>query len=132
MIVRDTHLGRAVFAIIAAWACWFAIDVIRIGDKVTSKQWQYLMEVPLGKWFWLIIFGLAGVTTLFGLATRAHRVTAAGLFFIGGACLLIAGFYLIAPLIDPGLLTLGYNAWAFPAGAAFLCAALSWTDATWF
>jgi len=132
VVVRESKMGRIVFALIAAWACWFAIDVVRIGDQVTSKQWQYLMEVPLGKWLWLILFGVSGVITLTGLAMHAYRIAAVGLSLIGVACLLIAGFYLVAPLIDPGLLTLGYNPWAFPAGAAFFCAALNWTGATWF
>lgn len=132
MIVRKTKLAQIFCAVIAVWSCWFAIDVVRIGDQVTSKQWQYLMEVPLGKWLYLLMFGVAGVITLLGLATRAYRITAIGLFLTGAASLLITGFYLLAPLIDPGLLTLGYNAWAFPAIAAFAAAALNWTEVKWF
>lgn len=132
MIIRESKLAQIIFAAFAVWSCWFAIDVVRIGDQVTSRQWQYLMEVPLGKWLYLIMFGCAGVITLLGLATHAYRITAIGLFFTGAASLLITGFYLLSPLIDPGLLTLGYNAWAVPAGAAFVCAALNWTEVKWF
>jgi hypothetical protein len=131
VLIRESRLGKAIVAGIAVWSLWFAFDVARIGARVTSKQWQYLMEVPAGRWFWAVAFGIGAAITLLGLVYERYIVSAIGLFFIGSSCSLIAAFYLLAPLIDEGLLTLGYNPWFFPAAFAYIFAALIGRPTLW-
>lgn len=132
LIIRDSTLGRALYTAIGAWAVAFALVCTFIGDIVTSKQWTYLMGVPGGKWFWSVLFGVAAFVVLAGVVWNSTLAIALGLFVIGSGCGLITAFYLLAPLIDPGLLTLGYMPWALCAAIAYPCAVTAWKPLTWF
>lgn len=132
MIIRESRLGRAICRGVSIWAILFGIVFGWLGNHVTSKQWQLLMGVPGDKWFWAIVFTVPGSVALLGLTTTAYRAIATGLFVIGCGCLLISSFYLLAPLIDPGLFTLGWVPWLMCAAVAFFGAVTNWTDVRWF
>lgn len=82
MVIRDSVLGRSLFWFTASTWLLFAVLCARFGDRVTSKQWTYLMSVPGHKWLWAIAFGLGSVTVMAGLLKRWHILTATGLFVV--------------------------------------------------
>lgn len=131
MILRESRILTAALWILSSWSLLFAVLLAWLGDKVTSRQWLYLLSVPGHKWFWAVLFGSAAVMVLWGLTRGGYGWRGAGLFLAAVGCTIIAGFYLFSPLIDPGLLTLGYIPW-FP-GAGFLAwlAAINWRPTPW-
>lgn len=132
MIIRESHMGRGLFGFLSGAWMLFAVLCAWLGDDVTSRQWVYLMGVPGGNWFWSIVFCGGALAGLLGVTTHLYRLTAAGLFVDGLACLLIASFYVFAPLIDPGMITLGYVVWFITAVLSFFAAVVSWAPIRWF
>jgi hypothetical protein len=110
----------------------FAVLLVLTGDQLTSRQWTYLMDVPGGQLFWGTLFAAGALAGLLGTVCHAYRITAAGMCATGFACLLIAAFYLFAPLIDPGMYTLGYVPWFIVALITFCAAVFSWAPIRWF
>lgn len=131
-ILRESTLARGVFWATSVWALMFGVACGWFGDKVTSRQWQYLMTIPGGKWLWFSVFAGAAAVAILGLVTRRHAATAIGLCLSGGGSLLIAGFYTLAPIFDRGLLTLGAFPWALCAGVSFVCAAMEGRPVRWY
>ena len=108
--------------VIAIWAAGFTVDLIARADAVTSAQWRYLMSVPGGKWTWSALFLTASLTLTYSLATHHTTIRALGYALLALGCGAIAGFYIVAPLIDPGLTTLGYWPWLLAAAAMMFLA----------
>lgn len=98
-----------VFAVFMAWQ----------GDKLTSKQWEYLMTVPGGKWSWAVVYGTLGAFCMWGLIRRNAGHVASGLFGIGLFCGFVAVCYILAPLQDSSLRTGGWWPWIVSAAAYF-------------
>lgn len=109
----------------------FALDIMRIGDVVTSRQWQYLMSVPGHKYAWTIIFFTAGVCTLLGEARAKYRLAAFGLLLMGASALGIATFYYLGPFLNADFLTLGYWTWVINSVVMLAMFAVNWTDKEW-
>jgi hypothetical protein len=131
-MIRDSKIGRALAAFTAVTWLVFAVLCAWLGNAVTSKQWVYLMSIPGGKWFWAGTFGIGSAVALYGIIKRCYRLTAIGLFVVGTCCFLIFAFYLLAPLIDPGLMTLGYVVWFFGTVPVYALAAVNVTPVSWF
>ena len=132
MKLRESRLIRAACWTVTGWAALFGVTFVVMGDTVTSGQWRYLMGVPGGTWFWLAVFTGSAAVAAVGLARHHHAAVGAGLFVIGSGCLLITVFYLLAPLIDPGLFTLGWFPWALCAATAYMCSVANWRAVSWF
>lgn len=132
MIARESGIVAGLGWALAMWACWFTFDVAWRGMKVTSPQWRYLMSVPGHQWAWAAVFGTAALLLTLGMATRRYAARAAGLAIMGFGCGSIAAFYACAPLIDPGLTTLGYHPWLISAGLMLLGAVINWRPVAWF
>lgn len=116
----------------AVWALGFAVNIFFAADHLTSPQWQALMTVPGGKWFWTAVFGGAAVALACGLVRVRYRLRALGLALIGGGCLGIAVFYILAPVFHLGPITLGYWPWFIPAGLGIVGAIVNWWPILWF
>lgn len=132
MSLREAGIVRAISTIIAVWAAFFAGTVAATGDTLTSKQWQYLMDVPGGKWTWAAAFGVGAVSILVGAFRRQFQLATAGWACVGTASGCIAAFYFLAPLTNPELFTLGYYPWLFCAIFSFIFARLYWSPVEWF
>jgi hypothetical protein len=128
--LRDSWFVTLLSWALAIWAILFSLDCVRIGDKLTSAQWVYLMSVPGGKWFWAASFGVSGLMFALGLRKEWHRLAGLGSFLVGALCVGIAMFYLLEPIFDTTIITLGYWPWAVPAGLAFIFAASHWKRVT--
>lgn len=132
MTIRESGVTAWVSWAMAAWSIGFAINVILTADHLTSPQWQSLMTVPGGKWFWTGLFGGAGITLLAGMVDGCYRVRATGLALIGAGCCGIGVFYIVAPLFHLGPITLGYWPWFLGTGIGALGAIANWSDLEWF
>lgn len=130
--IRETHLGRGCAYFLTGVWMLFAVLCALTGDWLTSRQWTYLMGVPGGEWFWAFLFAGGALAGLVGTVCHFYRLTAVGMFVDGSGCALIAAFYLCAPLIDPGMYTLGYVPWFAVAVVTFFAAVVNWTPRPWF
>ena len=115
--IRESPITGVIAGFFAYWGTQYTIDLIGRADQVTSTQWRYLMSVPGGRWSWITVFGVGSALLILGLCGRHYRTRAAGLTILGFGALAIAAFYICAPLIDPGLTTLGWHPW-WPYGPA--------------
>lgn len=129
--LRESQPARAIGHFAGVWALLFSVSVMLMGDKLTSKQWQYLMSFPGGKWFWGICFLTAGCLTLYGLSTESYKMVGVGCFISGSLCTAIALFYALAPIVGPNLLTLGSWPWAFAAVILWGGTAVNWSGRSW-
>lgn len=87
------------------------------GDQLTSRQWEYLMTVPGGKWSWAVTFGALGIFCAWGMMRRKDMHIAVGLFGVGMLCGFVASCYILAPIEDSSLRTGGW--WPWIVSAAF-------------
>jgi hypothetical protein len=126
MPFRETGIARGFAKFLGIWALVFAAAAVFLGDRLTSKQWTYLFSVPGGKVFWAILFGMGGLITLWGVYRTHYSSCATGLFLMGSGCGAVAMFYLLAPLIDRGLLTLGWVPWGLGVGVTYFFAIINW------
>lgn len=132
MIIRETSVAASVGWFLCGWSFTFCAALAYWADNITSRQWLYLMGVPGHQWTWVTIYGVAAWVLLVGMVFRRYRIRAAGLLIMGTGCTLIFFFYLFAPLIDPGLVTLGSFPWAIAAGLMYVGAAINWSPSLWF
>jgi hypothetical protein len=129
--LRETQPVRALGVFAGVWAVLFSLNVMIMGDELTSKQWQYLMSFPGGKWFWGISFLCSAALILYGLHKRHYTLIGAGCFAAGFLCAAISLFYWLAPVLGPNLITLGSWPWAFCAGILWGGAAVNWGKRAW-
>lgn len=127
---RSAPIVRALGYVAGTWAALFALTVSIVGDTLTSKQWQYLMTVPFGKWAWAAAFGSASACLFYGLLRRNYCFVGAGWSTIGCSCIAIGSFYLLAPIANPELFTLGYYPWLLCAIFAFIGAKVNYGNPT--
>lgn len=132
MIVRESGIVTGIGWFLAAWGWIFTIDLVGRADQVTSAQWRYLMGVPGGRWAWIAIFGGGALILTFGQLLGRFKLRGAGMAMMGFGSLAIAVFYLCAPLIDPGLTTLGWHPWWGLAAVLLMGAVVNWKPVTWF
>jgi hypothetical protein len=117
--------------ILVTFAIGFSLSTVWLGDLLTSKQWVYLMQVPGHKWTWGIWFLAAGLMLAYGLRRKRHGYAATGSFSMGVASLTIGAFYVLGPLFESSLLTLGYWTWFLNAALMFYLFAIFVTESTW-
>ena len=89
------------------------------------------MQIQGGKYTWAVAFAIFGAAILYGQRFRKHVFDAWGCGLAGMSCFLVAAFYLIAPLLKDGFITLGMLPWFFPAFVAAFMAAVNATDRDW-
>lgn len=130
--IRESGIAAGLGWALAVWSGAFALNTVLAADRLTSPQWQALMTVPGGKWFWTVLFGGAGITLAIGLTRTWYWVRALGLGLIGGGCFGIAAFYMLAPLFHVGPITLGYWPWLIPVGLGIVGAVVNWRPIPWF
>lgn len=133
VILREGKITYAIHWLCVAWILNFTFDVLARADDVTSRQWQYLMSVPGHKFFWASLFGISAILIIFGLLSEEYKYTlrCIGLLIGGSGCLMVVAFYILAPLIDPGLTTLGFHPWMVP-GVIFIAGAfINWKPVKW-
>ena len=129
--IRESPLTGVIAGFFAYWGTQYTIDLIGRADQVTSTQWRYLMSVPGGRWSWITIFGVGAAILILGLLGPHYRTRATGLALMGFGSLSIAAFYICAPLIDPGLTTLGWHPW-WPLAVIYLTLAIiNWRPTRW-
>lgn len=126
------HSLNSANLLVTFWGMGFTIDLVARADKVTSRQWQYLMSVPGQQWAWVSVFGTATALLIAGQLARAHRLCAAGCAIAGFGAGMIGVFYMAAPVIDPGLTTLGYWPWLLTMFVMLVAAVINWKPAKWF
>lgn len=132
MTIRESGIVAGISWAIAVWAMGFAVNIFLAADLLTSPQWQSLMTVPGGKWFWIALFGGAGITLVTGLVNERYLVRGVGLCLIGLGCFAIGGWYMIAPFFDLGPVTFGYWPWFLGVGIGLLGAVANWRPHEWF
>jgi hypothetical protein len=132
MPIRESGVATGCAWGLAVWAAGFAANIGWAGDKITSTQWQYLMSVPGGKWFWAGMFGVGALILVIGLITRRYTLRAAGLLIAALGCLLISGYYIVAPLLERGLITLGWWPWLGFGFVYLFSAVVNWRPILWF
>lgn len=132
MIIRESGIAAGVGWVLTTWAGWFTTDLVWRADQITSRQWLYLMSVPGHQWSWAGLFGSGVMLLVLGLVGTRYRLRAAGFALIAVGTGLIAGFYLAAPFIDPGLTTLGYHPWLLSMVVMLFCAVVNWRPVSWF
>ncbi len=116
---------------LACWSALFAFDLIRMGARLTSKQWLYILSVPGGKWTWATVFGVAALVVALGFWVRSYRLKALGLVTMSAGCFAFVVLYLsIANAADP-VATLGYWPWAVAGCCMSFVAAVNWVDKLW-
>lgn len=132
MIIRESGIACGIGWTLTAWAWWLTADLAWRGDNVTSRQWQYLMSVPGHQWTWVVLFGAGAFILSLGMVAADYTSRAIGLVILSLGAGAIAAFYLTAPLIDPGLTTLGYHPWLLCAAGMLPCAVVNWRPVAWF
>ena len=128
---RESTAVRWVSGALAFWSIFFALDTMRIGALVTSKQWQYLMSVPGGRFSWAALYLSGGIIIVYGLVRKRYRVMSGGLFLMAVGMISTALFYFFAPYLNADFLTLGYWIWLLGAGICTFVAAVNWSEETW-
>ena len=130
---RDTTPVRLAGYLIAAWSILFGISCGILGDRVNSLQWQYLMSIPGGKWFWATVFVTPGVASVYGLWRKKYICVAIGMCSTGSFCLLIAALYFLQPLLDSDsqIITLGSWPWILSAISGIGVGAMNRNDDEW-
>lgn len=131
-VVRESGLVAGICWVLDTWSFGFTLDLIARADDVTSAQWRYLMSVPGGNLAWAGVFLSGALALVYGLAVVNYRLRAIGCGLIGFGCSAIAAFYVFAPLIDPGLTTLGYWPWLLGGLILILAALVNAKPLTWF
>jgi hypothetical protein len=111
---------------ITVWSWWYTADLTFRATDVTSSQWVYLMSVPGGHWTWAALFGWAAINLTTGMLMRRYWLRAVALALMGFGCFFTSAFYVAAPLIEPGLLTLGYHGWFLSCGLLLFLAVVNW------
>lgn len=116
---------------VAVWSILFALLVLKYGDRVTSKQWQYLMDFPGGRYAYFGLFGIAGLLGIVGWLKHQYSLKATGLAMTGVGCFGIAVFYLLAPAFIEELFTLGWLIWVLGAGVALYLGVINSRNRKW-
>ena len=132
MTIRESGVVTGISWAMAVWALGFAVNIFFAADRLTSPQWQALMTVPGGKWFWITVFAGAGVTLVSGLVDTCYRARAIGLGIVGLGCGGIATFYMLAPFFNLGPVTFGYWPWFLGVGVGIMGAIANWWPLEWF
>ncbi len=133
-MIRESKLFHLLTGVLAIWSWMFATDMAGRADQITSRQWQYLMSVPGHQWSWTAVFFMAAVITTIGLLAEHHKyvIRAFGLGLMSLGALGIGVFYIVAPLIDRGLTTLGYHPWFITGSLMLFAAVANWKPLRWY
>lgn len=125
-LLRELKLIAWAQWLVVAWAWWYTTDLTFRAPYVTSRQWLYLMSTPGHHWSWVALFGSGAIILTTGMLTGRYVLRAIGLAVLGFGAFFIAAFYIAAPLIDPGLMTLGYQSWLPTCAPLLLLAVVNW------
>lgn len=131
-LARSRRLLNGFGWVLTVWGLGFTCDLAARADNVTSRQWHYLMSVPGNQWSWAAIFGAGTALLIAGMLTNVYRLRAIGCGAMAFGSGLTVAFYMAAPMIDPGLTTLGYWPWIFTMLGMIVGAVVNWNPTTWF
>lgn len=132
MLIRESGFFSGVAWVMSVWSAAFALNTALVADSLTSPQWRSLMTVPGGKWFWVGLFAVAGISITYGMIRNRYRFRAVGFALIGLGCAAVAVFYLIAPLFHLGPTTLGHWPWLLGIGIGLFGFVVNWWPIEWF